>query len=58
VSILPLPDITITCDVFPLTMSFLSRLPDAREGVSVGCIDFSLMPEAEQLHLEIDFFLD
>ena len=29
-----------------LTKSFLSLYPDPQEGVSVGCIDFSLMHES------------
>jgi hypothetical protein len=40
-----LSDVMIAHGVFPSHQNHLSRLPDPRWGVSVGCIDFSLMPE-------------
>jgi hypothetical protein len=40
-----LSGVVIARDVFPSHKNDLSWLPDPRWGISVGCIDFSLMPE-------------
>ena len=44
-----LSDVAIARDVFPthkIIFIFLPRLPDPQMDCSVGCIDFSLMPES------------
>ena len=42
----PFFDVAVAGDVSPThKILFLSRFSDPQEGVSVGCIDFSLMPE-------------
>ena len=42
-----LHDVVIARDMFPTEkiILFLPRLPDPRINISIGCIDFSLMPE-------------
>ena len=34
------------CSLLTKSFLFLPRLPDPQAGISVGCIDFSLMPES------------
>ena len=36
----------VTCPWTPDSKSFLSLFPDPHDGVAVGCIDFSLIPES------------